>query len=65
MLWDCFAAGGTGTLHRIDAIRRKENLSRIIKATSQDTKFNLGPILAFQMDNNSNPNPNPIHTLQP
>lgn len=53
-LWDRFAAGGTGTLHRIDAITRKENLSRNIKATSQDRKLELGPILAFQMDNNSN-----------
>ena len=25
MLWGCFAAGGTGALHKIDDIMRKEN----------------------------------------
>ena len=25
MLWGCFAAGGTGALHKIDGIMRREN----------------------------------------
>ena len=37
MLWGCFAAGGTGALHKIDGIMRKEKLCRYIEATSQDT----------------------------
>ena len=33
--WRCFAAGGTGALHKIDGIMRKENCG-YIEATSQD-----------------------------
>ena len=32
----CFAAGGTGALHKIDGIMRKEKLCGYIEATSQD-----------------------------
>ena len=32
----CFAAGGTGALHKIDGIRRQENYVNILEATSQD-----------------------------
>jgi hypothetical protein len=35
MLWGCFAAGGTGALHKIDGIMRRE-LCSYIEATSQD-----------------------------
>ena len=36
MLWWCFAAVGTGALHKIDDIMREENYVDIIEATSQD-----------------------------
>ena len=31
MLWGCFAAGGTGALHKIDGIIRNENDVAILK----------------------------------
>ena len=31
MLWGCFAAGGTGALHKIDGIMRMENYVDILK----------------------------------
>ena len=31
MLWGCFAAGGTGALHKIDGIMRKEQYVDILK----------------------------------
>jgi hypothetical protein len=31
MLWGCFDAGGTGALHKIDGIMRKENYVDILK----------------------------------
>ena len=31
MLWGCFAAGGTGALHKIDGVMRKENYVDILK----------------------------------
>jgi hypothetical protein len=31
MLWGCFAAGGTGALHKIDGIMREENDVDILK----------------------------------
>uniref|UniRef100_A0AAZ3PGK5 Transposase Tc1-like domain-containing protein n=1 Tax=Oncorhynchus tshawytscha TaxID=74940 RepID=A0AAZ3PGK5_ONCTS len=31
MLWECFAAGGTGTLYKIDGFMRKENYWDILK----------------------------------
>ena len=39
MLWGCFAAGGTGELHKIGGIMRKENYVDILKThlkTSQE-----------------------------
>ena len=36
MLWGCFAAGGTGALHKIDGIMMRENYVNYIEATSQD-----------------------------
>ena len=35
MLWECFAAGGSGALHKINGFMRKENCG-YIEATSQD-----------------------------
>jgi hypothetical protein len=35
MLWGCFAAGGTGALHKIEGIIRRKWCG-YIKATSQD-----------------------------
>jgi hypothetical protein len=31
MLWGCFAAGGTGALHKIDGDMRQENYLDILK----------------------------------
>jgi hypothetical protein len=31
MLWGCFAAGGTGALHKIDGIMRREIYEDILK----------------------------------
>ncbi|CDQ64842.1 unnamed protein product [Oncorhynchus mykiss] len=31
MLWGCFAAGGTGALHKIDGIMREEKYVYILK----------------------------------
>ena len=50
MLWGCFAAGGTGALHKIDGIMWKGKLCGYIEATSQD-KLKLGRKWVFQMDN--------------
>ena len=36
MLWNCFAAGGTGALHKKDGIMRERTVYRNIEATSQD-----------------------------
>ena len=36
MLWGCFAAGGTGALHKIDGFMRKENFVDILKLHPQD-----------------------------
>ena len=41
MLWGCFAAGGTGALHKIDGIMRMKNYVDILK---------LGRKWFFQMD---------------
>ena len=38
MLWRCFAAGGTGALHKIDGIMRMENYVDILK---QDLKTSV------------------------
>ena len=36
MLWGCFAAGGTGALHKIDGIMRLENDVDILKQISRN-----------------------------
>ena len=54
MLWGCFAAGGTGALHKIDGIMREENYVDILKQhlkTSVQTKLKLGRKRVFQMYN--------------
>ena len=48
MLWRCFAAGGTGALHKIDGIMREENYVDILR---QHLKLKLGCKWVFQIDN--------------
>ena len=49
----CFAAGGTGTLHKIDGIMRKGNYVDILKEHLKMSvrKLKLGRKWIFQMDN--------------
>lgn len=60
MLWGCFAAEGTGALHKIEGIMRKENYVDILKQHLKTSARNLklGCKLVFQMDND------PKHYLQ-
>uniref|UniRef100_A0A673XCD6 Acetyltransferase component of pyruvate dehydrogenase complex n=1 Tax=Salmo trutta TaxID=8032 RepID=A0A673XCD6_SALTR len=53
MLWGCFAAGGTGALHKIDGIMREENDVDILKQHLKTSvrKLKLGGKSVFQMDN--------------
>ena len=53
MLWGCFAAGGTGALHKIDVIMRRENYVDILKQHLKTSvrKLKLGRKWVFQMDN--------------
>ena len=53
MLWGCFAAGGTGALHKIDGIMRIENSVDILKQHLKTSvrKLTLGRKWVFQMDN--------------
>ena len=53
MLWGCFAAGGTGALHKIDGITRQENYLDILKQNLKTSvrNLNLGHKWVFQMDN--------------
>ena len=53
MLWGCFAAGGTGALHKINGIMRKENDVDILKQHIKTSvrKLKLGCQWVFQMDN--------------
>jgi hypothetical protein len=53
MLWGCFAAGGTGALHKIDGIMRQENDVHILKQHLKATvrRLKLGRKSVFQMDN--------------
>ena len=46
MLWWCFAAGGTGALHKIDGIMRRENDVDILK---QHLKTSVMLMLGSQM----------------
>ena len=52
-LWGCFAAGGTGALHKIDDIMRQENYVGILKQHLKTLvrKLKLGRKWVFQMDN--------------
>ena len=49
MMWGCFAAGGTGGLHKIDGIMRMEMYVDIFKTSIR--KLMLGSKWVFQMDN--------------
>ena len=53
MLWGCFAAGGTGALHEIDGLMRKDNDVDILKQHLKTSvrKLKLGHKWVFQMDN--------------
>jgi hypothetical protein len=53
MLWGCFAAGGTGALHKIDGITRKGKYVEILKQHLKTSvrKLDLGRKWVFQMDN--------------
>lgn len=53
MLWGCFAAEGTGALHKIDGIMRKENFEDILKQHLKTSawKLKLGRKWVFKMDN--------------
>uniref|UniRef100_A0AAZ3SWC0 Transposase Tc1-like domain-containing protein n=1 Tax=Oncorhynchus tshawytscha TaxID=74940 RepID=A0AAZ3SWC0_ONCTS len=53
MLWGCFAAGGTGALHKIDGIMRQENYVDILKQHLKTSvrKLKLARKWVFQMDN--------------
>ena len=52
MLWGCFAAGGTGALHKIGGIMRKENYLDILKQHLKTSvrKLKLGCKWLFQMN---------------
>ena len=52
MLWGCFAAGGTGALHKIDDTVRMENYVDILKQHLKTSvrKLKLGRKWVFQMD---------------
>ena len=52
-LWGCFAAGGTGPLHKIDGIMRQEKYVYILKQHIKTSvrKLKLGRNWVFQMDN--------------
>jgi hypothetical protein len=53
MLWGCFAAGGTGELHKIDGIMRQDKYVDILKQHIKTSvrKLKLGGKWVFQMDN--------------
>ena len=53
MVWGGVAAGGTGALHKINGITRKENYVDILKQHLKTSvrKLKLGRKWVFQMDN--------------
>ena len=51
MLWECFAAGGTGALHKIDGIMREDNYVDILKQHLKTSVRKLGRKWVFQVDN--------------
>ena len=52
-LWQCFAAGGTGALHKIDGTMRQNEYVDILKQDLKTSvrKLKLGRKWVFQMDN--------------
>ena len=54
-IWGCFAAGGTGALHKIDGIMRQENYVDKLKQHLETSarKLKLGHKWVFQMDNDT------------
>lgn len=60
MLWGCFAAGGTGPLHSIDGIMKKEHYVEILKQHLKTSarKLKLGHKWVFQTDHD------PKHTAK-
>jgi hypothetical protein len=55
MLWGCFAAKGTGALHKIDGIMREGNDVDILKQHLKTSvkRLKLGRKWVFQMDNDT------------
>ena len=53
MLWACFAAEGTGPLHKIDGIMTRDNYVDVLKQHLKTSvrKLKLGRNWVFQMDN--------------
>ena len=53
MLWMCFAAGGTGALHKLDGIMRQENYVDTLKQhlKTSDRKLKLGRKLTMTQAN--------------
>ncbi|CDQ72915.1 unnamed protein product [Oncorhynchus mykiss] len=52
MLWGCFAAGGTGAIHKIDGITRKDNYVDILEQHLKIVrKLKFGCKWFVQMDN--------------
>ena len=53
MLWGCFAAGGTGALHKKDGIMSRDNYVDILRQHFKTSvrKLKLGHKWVFQMDN--------------
>uniref|UniRef100_A0A8C7GLA1 Transposase Tc1-like domain-containing protein n=1 Tax=Oncorhynchus kisutch TaxID=8019 RepID=A0A8C7GLA1_ONCKI len=53
MLWGCFARGGSGALHKIEDIMRRENYVDILKQRHKTSfrKLKLGHKWVFEMDN--------------
>ena len=53
MLWGCFAAGGTGALHKLDGLMREEKYVDILKQHLKTSvrKLKLGHKWFFQIDN--------------
>jgi hypothetical protein len=49
MLWGCIAAGGTGALHKIDGIMRRQNYVDILKQHLKTSVLKLGCKWIFQM----------------
>uniref|UniRef100_A0AAZ3PAX7 Tc1-like transposase DDE domain-containing protein n=1 Tax=Oncorhynchus tshawytscha TaxID=74940 RepID=A0AAZ3PAX7_ONCTS len=62
MLWGCFAAGGTGALHKIDGIMKQENCVYVLKKHLKTSvrKLKLGCKWVFQMDNDPKPTSNVV-----